>query len=205
MSYPLPPTSVRLAGAVAPPRSPWPALRRWCLPGLAALLLAAAAAPARNVWGTYRLAGSARVAASPLPEREVDLHADAVLSPGAREGELRVRLAAEGASCALTALLAPGGALAFAPGQTCSVELRSPEAEGRVQARLTAGSGRARDGLLFLDLAFSLSGALRIRAAEDALGALLGAPGGGEAAVPVRGEARGSAQGHRDESRATGG
>lgn len=172
----------------------------------AAALLCAAAAPnpPQDLHGTYRLQGRASVDAQPFPAQESEVRADAVLAPGARAGEVRIRLAGEGFSCELTATMDASGALAFAQGQRCTADLRSDETEGRVEGRLSSGSGRLRDDVLDLQLAFALSGAVRLRSggALDSIGQVLSLPGSGGDPVPVRGEARGRAQGRRDRSRA---
>jgi hypothetical protein len=179
---------------------------------LAAGLFLLAAGRARalspaDVRGTYRLQGTARLDARPFPARDEELHADAVLAPGAAPGQLRVRLSGEGLSCELIATLGADGALAFAPGQRCPAELQGGEAEGKLEGRLLSGSGRVSEEALSLELAFSLSGAVRLRAggALDSVGGFLALPGTGGSDLPVRGEVRGRAQGRRDRSRAAGG
>lgn len=173
---------------------------------LAPMLLSAPAraAPPGDVHGTYRLEGRARVDARPFPAGDEEVHADAVLSSGSRAGEVRIHLAGQGFACDLAASLGATGALALAQGQHCSLELHSDQAEGQVEARLVSGSGRLRGEVLELDLAFALIGAVRLRSGGslDALGKALSLPGSGGDPVPVRGEARGRAQGRRDRSRA---
>jgi len=179
------------------------ALAGCTLAGAAAL----AAGPAHpDAYGTYRLAGRARVEARPFPAQEQEVHADAVLSAGAGPGAVRLRLAGEGLACDLSGTLAPDGALELAPGQRCATDLRSEEVEGRVEARLLSGSGRVRDDAMTLELDFALSGAVKVRSggALDALTSLLPPPGAGPEPVPVRGQARGRAEGRRDHSRAAG-
>lgn len=187
-------------------RGPSTRLACWVLAALGTFLLAppAAAATSREVGGTYRLQGRAQVDARPFPAGDEEVHADAVLSPGARAGEVRVHLAGQGLACDLAASMDATGALTLAQGQRCSIELRNDQAEGQVEARLVSGGGRLRGELLELDLAFALTGAVRLRSGGslDALGKALSLPGSGGEPVPVRGEARGRAQGSRDRSRA---
>lgn len=164
---------------------------------------AADPAPAA-IAGTYRMTATVRVAPGALPAQETEEHGDATVEPGSGPGLVRVRMAARGQRCLFEARLAGEGALAFAPGQRCRVVLDDEEAKGTVDATLAAGSGRARDGLLTLDLAFRVEGAVRLRPGSlDLLGAAIGARGL-SAEVPISGEARARAEGRRDESRAAG-
>src|SRR5512142_497788 len=88
---------------------------------LTALLLASPAhpAPRAGLQGTYRLQGHASVDARPFPAEDEEVHADAVLSPGNRPGEVRLHLAGQGFACDLTASLDAAGSLTFATGQRC--------------------------------------------------------------------------------------
>jgi hypothetical protein len=156
-----------------------------------------------DVAGTYRMAGTVRLAPGALPARELDARGDAVLERGAK-GVLRARLAARGQRCDLEGRLAAGGALSFAPGQVCRVVLDGEEARGTVEATLERGSGRAAAGLLAVDLTFKLDGAVRLRPASfEVLGAAFGG-GGWLPEMPVKGDASARAEGRRDESRAVG-
>jgi hypothetical protein len=168
-------------------------------------LAAGAGAPAApDVLGTYRLRGRALIDARPFPARDEELHADAVLARGEGASGVRLHLAGDGFACDLAGTLAADGALAFAAGQRCVANLRSDEVDGRVEASLRAGSGWVREDVLTLDLAFTLSGSVRVRSggALDALSAVVPVPGAGGEPVPVSGEARGKAEGRRDRSRA---
>ncbi len=184
-----------------------PSTRLACrvLAALGTFLLAppAAAATSRDVGGTYRLQGRARVDARPFPATDEEVHADAVLSPGARAGQVRIHLAGQGIGCDLAASLDATGTLALAQGQRCSIELRSDQAEGQVEARLVSGSGSLRDEVLVLELDFALSGSVRARpgGSLETLGRALSLPGAGGDPVPVRGRAHGRAEGRRDRSR----
>jgi len=176
--------------------------------GVAALALAwasfAAVPSADQVRGVYRLHGTARVDAGPVLSREIEVHADATLGRGAAARAVRARLAAEGHACELTAALEDGGALVFEAGQRCAFDLDDPGARGRVEARLRAGRGRLRGDTLSLDLTWDLSGALRLRTSErvQVLGRDVELPSAWTPEIPVRGEARAEAEGHRDASRA---
>lgn len=163
-----------------------------------------AASASRPVDGTYRMQATVRLAPGALPAQDVEARGDAVLEPGSGPGLVRARLAARGQRCVLEAKLAPGGDLTFAPGQRCRVVLDDADAKGTVDATLGSGGGRARDGLLTLDLAFRIEGAVALRSGSlELLGAAFGRPGLA-AEVPVSGEARARAEGRRDESRAAG-
>ena len=170
------------------------------------LLLAALAAPATSgpeVRGTYRLQGSARVDARPFPATEQEVHADAVLSPGARAGEVRIHLAGQGFACELLAALDAAGTLTLTRGQRCTIAFLNDDTEGRIEAKLVSGRGRVSDEALRLELSFSLAGSVRLRPGGSlaALGQALSLPGAGGDPVPVRGEASGRAEGRRDRSR----
>jgi hypothetical protein len=177
-------------------------------PVLAAAALALGAPPAdatpASVRGVYRLSGTAVIDVRPAFHREVEARADAVLDPGRGPRDLRLRVAAQGHACELAARLEPDGAVTLEPGQRCAVEVRDPEARGRLDLRLRSGRGRvdpARDRLA-LELAFDVSGALSLRASVGAqvFGVDLGDAWMPE--VPASGVARATAEGGRDHSRA---
>ncbi|BDG01221.1 hypothetical protein AMOR_02170 [Anaeromyxobacter oryzae] len=184
-----------------------------------AVALAAAAAPvlvrsdsaARaaepDVHGTYRLHGKGRVSAGPALDRDEEVFADAVLEPGPGQRDLVVALAAEGHRCELAARLGDGGALALDAGQRCAVTLDGPDARGRVDARLTKGSGRVQGGRLALALAFKVEGKVAVRTGGgryEVLGNTVDVPATWAPAVPVSGTATATVDGWRDESRAGG-
>ncbi len=154
--------------------------------------------------GTYRLAGTARIAAGAALDRTVPVHADALLLPGAGPRDLLVRLGAEGASCDLMARLDDGGTLSFAPPQRCDVALRGPDARGHVDARLRSGRGRLRDDQLELETSWDLDGTVSFRSGGrvQVLGSELVLPSGWTPELPVQGRAQASASGRRDRSRA---
>ncbi len=154
-----------------------------------ALLGAADRLPAARIRGTYRMQGVAHVAALPAIERDVELHADAILEPGARAGEVRAHFAAQGHVCDLLARIDLAGALWFEAGQRCTIDVDYPDARGRIEARLGSGHGRLQGDRLALELSWELSGILSLGTTTPA--------------VRVRGEARATAEGKRDESRAT--
>ncbi len=161
-------------------------------------IAAIADTPPGDVDGTYRMQGTARVdAAAPLGRR-IEAHGDAIVRRGAGR-EVRLRLAALGHACELTASRADDGALSFGAGQPCVIDLADPDARGRIQATLRSGAGRLRDRHLALDLAFQLAGAVALR--SDAA-RLLGVAGGWMPDIPVDGGATVEAEADRDESRA---
>jgi hypothetical protein len=88
------------------------------------------------------------------------------------------------------------GAIAFAPGQRCPVEVKQPEARGRVEARLRDGGGRLDGAELALSLSFELEGGLSTRIGQVGL---LDMPGVWSPEVPVRGSVEASGTGRRDE------
>lgn len=167
---------------------------------LASVALGASAPSPASVGGTYRLRGTARIAGTVLLDRDFELHADAVLEPGDAPGEVRVHLASQRYACDLAAALDDGGALAFEPGQRCTVELHGPDLRGHLEARLRAGHGQIRQRQLALELAGDLSGMV-VRAGEiRVFGAEV--PERWSPAVPVRGRAEARAEGFLDESKA---
>ncbi len=174
--------------------------------GATALAAVAATAPkkvpasAAEARGTYRMRGTAHVAASPVIDRDVEVHADAVLDAGRGPREVRAHLVAEGAACDLVARLGGGGELSFEPGQTCHVPVDAPAVRGRVEARLRSGRGRVAGETLSLELAWDLDGAVTPPLGRAARA--LGIPSGSGAEIPVRGQARATAEGWRDNSRA---
>lgn len=156
--------------------------------------------------GVYRLAGSARVSASPLPSERLELRADAVLRPGDGPRRILARLAARGHACELAGTLAPDGALAFDAGQRCPLALDDPGVRGKLDGRLRAGSGRLSGRELSLDLAFELTGTVSLSAGGVRVPGLgVEVPPSWTPPTPVRGEARATAAGTRDDSRAAGG
>ncbi len=183
-------------------------------PGAAAVALATSLAtalggpgapsPAGAVRGTYRLRGTAHVAAAPALEDEIEVHADAVLRPGKGPRDVRALLMTEGQTCEVGAKLGEGGALSFDEGQRCVLDLRSPTTRGRIEARLRSGSGRIRDGVLALQMEFGLEGAVSMRTASrvEVLGREVDLPATWTPQVPVHGDARATAEGRRDGSRA---
>ncbi len=177
---------------------------------LGALALLAAAAGARadvtpeSARGVYRMAGSARVTASPLPGERMELRADAVLRPGDGPRRISARLAAQGHTCELAGRLAPDGTLAFDEGQRCLLDLDDPGARGHVEGRLRSGSGRLAGRDLSLDLAFDLSGTVSVSAGGLRVPGLGEVPPSWTPPTPVRGDARATASGTRDDSRAAG-
>lgn len=180
---------------------------------LATLILLAAApgpppaatpgATPESARGAYRMAVTARVDATPLPGQRTELRADAVLRPDAGPRRIRARLAAQGKACELTGRLEPGGAIAFEAGQRCPVELDGPEARGRIEARLRAGSGQLTGRDLSLDLDWELEGTVSVSAGGLAVPGLgLEVPRTWTPATHVKGSARATASGTRDDSRA---
>ncbi len=154
-----------------------------------------------EIRGTYRLHGTARVGLGGVLERDVALHADAVLERGARAGEVLVRVDAEGYGCDLVAQVDAAGALAVPAGQQCAVRISSPDARGRLAARLRSGRGRVGAGRLSLELAGDVEGALQRRTGGvRVLGQEV--PRGWTPELPIHGPVAASAEGTVDRSRA---
>lgn len=165
---------------------------------MAALVLVGAS-PSRRA--TYRMHGAVHVAGAALV-RDMELHADAVVEPGAGTGEVLLHLAAVGHRCKLVARRDAAGSLTFPPGQVCVLEIRSSEAQGRVEVHLASGSGRQREEDLSLSFRSELSGAVRVGSGWPAAVLGLTAPGTGDSKIPIGGEAQATAEGRRDHSRA---
>jgi hypothetical protein len=178
----------------------------------AALLLAASPGPAtaadvtpESARGVYRLAGSARLTASPLPSERMELRADAVLRPGDGPRRITARLAAQGHACELVGRLAPDGTLLFDAGQRCPLELDDPAARGHLDGRLRSGSGRLAGRELSLDLTFELAGTVSLSTGGMRVPGLgVEVPPSWTPPTSVRGEARATAAGTRDDSRGAG-
>jgi hypothetical protein len=173
-----------------------------------ALIAACAAVPATAAppapAGEYRLDATVRVRASGLPEEQLREEGRAVVSP-AGPGRVRVRLAARGKSCELQARAGPKGELAFEAGQRCLFELDENEgARGRVEGTLRSGSGRAQGDALELDLAWELSGVVRMQLGGQriqVMGSELAIPDGLAPETPVRGTAEARVEGRRSGAR----
>ena len=159
---------------------------------------AQASAPA-DLRGTYRLHGRAHVSAGAALNRDLEVRADGLLAPGSSLGHLRIRLEQGGYACELASEVGPGGRLAFAPGQRCTLRLQPPDGPGQVELELVGGEGRLTGDELTLHLSCKVSGSVSLRSVA---GDLLGEAGLNLPAVPVRGEARATVAGHRDRSRA---
>jgi hypothetical protein len=174
-----------------------PALRLLAAAAAAAVATAPSAAPDRR--GTYRVHGTARLTTgSLLLDREVAVHADAVLRPGAGPRDVVARIRAEGGACDLEARVDDAGALAFRPGQRCVVDLASRDVRGRLDVALRRGEGRVGPERLDLALMLAVSGKVAVRAAPSGL---LG-PGETWTEIPVDGDVDARAGGRRDRSRA---
>lgn len=172
---------------------------------LAALLListgAVAPATPESIRGTYRLHGTARVAAGAVLDRELELRADAVLDRGRGAREVRIHVAAEGYGCDLEAQLDAAGTLTFRGGQTCPIAITSPDARGRLEGRLRTAHGRVDAGHLTLALSGEVEGTLsRKTGGVRVLGQELPATWTPE--LPVHGSVEASAEGDLDRSRA---
>ncbi len=168
------------------------------LAAIAALALVGAAPSRREI---YRLHGTVHIASTPF-DRDMELHADAVVEPGPGQRDVVLHLASMGYRCRFVATRDAAGTLAFPPGQACVLEIRSPEARGRVQVRLTSGRGRLREEDLSVAFTSELSGAVTVSAGSPLIVFGRTVPGTRGAEIPVRGEARAIAEGRRDHSRA---
>lgn len=151
--------------------------------------------------GTYRVHGTARISARPLPMDATEVHADVVVRAGPEPGLLALRLASQGQTCLLAAHLGEGGALSISAGQRCQVRLAPPDGRGEVTGVLREGRGRLAGERLALDLAFEVEGTVSLPLPKE-LAMLGGASEAWTPDLPVRGEARAAAEGKRDASRA---
>ncbi len=172
--------------------------RRAALAAIGALALAGASPWPR---ATYRMHGTVHFSGAALG-RDVELHADAVVEPAAGPGQVVLHLAAMGYRCRLVARRDAAGALVFPPGQTCALDIRSPDVQGRVEVRLESGQGRLREEDLWLSLRSELSGAVAVGSGRPIVVIGRPVPGTGGSKMAIRGEARATAQGGRDHSRA---
>lgn len=170
-----------------------------------AAALAAAATGATAQAGRYRLAGSARVQARSVLDRNVEVDAVADLATAGKGGAGWLRLESDGYRCDLAVRATAGGVLALDPGQRCTVRLDRSTVRGNVEARLTAGRGRVDGKRLALETSWELSGALRLRLGGEKLevmGREVEVPAAWGPEVPVRGTAVAHAEGPTLEPRA---
>lgn len=168
---------------------------------VAALALLAGPSASPSPPAKYLVKGTLELDGAVL-DRDMELRADVWVERGAAPGELVLRLVSQGHECRLAATRDRAGALAFAPGQACVLDIRSPEANGRVEVRLRSGRGRLSEDELSLALSSAVSGALILGPGPPVRVLGLVVPGTGGTEVPVRGEARATAEGRRDRSRA---
>jgi len=165
------------------------------------VIVSALAADAQDAgFGTYRLVGHARVQVSPFPMQDQPGDVKATVEPTGEAGRVSVRLESQGYTCVLTASRTKGSALEFSTPAHCAVDVREPDARGRVDARLRSGHGSLRDGRLALELVFDVSGNVATRMARPRLnlfGADVVVPEGWTPAVPVSGTVSSSASGQR--------
>lgn len=171
----------------------------------AALLRSGSEPPPADLAGTYRLEGHGRVEAHPFPAREAELHADVVVSER-ESGGIHLHVAGQGLTCELDGALDAAGTLTLARDQRCATPLDGDAFDGRVEARLVSGTGRLKGDALELDLAFTVSGEVRMKGGGmlGNLGRRLQLPGLGSGAdpIPLSGEGQARASGRRDRSRA---
>lgn len=172
--------------------------RRAALAAIGALAVVGASPRPR---ATYRMHGTIHFAGAALA-RDMELHADAVVEPGAGPGDVVLHLASMGQRCRVVARCDAAGMLAFPPGQACVLDIRSPNAQGRVEVRLASGGGRLREKDLSLSLRSELSGAVTVGSGRPVVVLGRPVPGTGSSTIPVHGEARATAEGRRDHSRA---
>jgi hypothetical protein len=119
---------------------------------------------AEDPWlGAYLVRGSARVQVSPFPTEDYPGEMRVTIDSTRTPGRVSVRVESQGHSCTLGASRSGKGVLAFSTPATCVVEVREPDARGRVDARLRSGSGTLRDGRLTLELLFDVGGHVATR------------------------------------------
>lgn len=187
-------SGVRRPSAVTP-------LRAVLLAAFAASALGAApGGGADKLHGAYTVRGAAVVRASPVLDDRVDVDVAVLVAAGDRKGQLAVHLSSAGYACDLRATLQGGDVLAFAPGQTCALEIEEANARGPVEARLRAGRGRLRDGILALELAWDVTGEMSLQVGGqrvEVLGREVEVPAAWAPRVPVRGTVDARAEGPR--------
>ncbi len=150
--------------------------------------------------GTYRVRTVANVRAAPVVEERFEREVEVTLSPGGRDGALRVRLASEGYSCDLKARLSAGGRIAFDPQQRCPLRVAEPAARGLVEARLESGGGRLQGDRLELDVSWALAGSVSLLVGGrtmEVLGREVEVPAAWMPEAPLRGTVRASGSGTR--------
>ena len=162
-------------------------------------LVLVGALPARGP--TYRMHGTVHFHAAGM-DHDMELHADAVVEPGPGPGDVVIHLASMGNHCRVAARRDAAGALAFRPGQTCVLDIRSPDAQGRIEVRLASGHGLLREEDLSLSIRSELSGTLTVGSGRPTVVLGRTVPGT-DSKIPITGEAVAKADGRRDHSRAT--
>jgi hypothetical protein len=176
---------------------PWIVLACW---------MAAPASDARaadGVLGVYLLVGKAHVQVSPFPasDHPGDLRVTVERTP--TPGRVSLRLESRGHACVLGASRSGSGVLELSTPASCLVEVREPDARGRVNALLRSGHGTLRDGRLTLDLRFDVSGNIATRVARTTFTmfqAEFTVPEGWTPTVPVRGTVTSGGSGARQGS-----
>ena len=174
------------------------------------ILLAAGAPPpalgaskADGALGAYELTTTALVRITPFPASEQPGEVRVTLERGFTPGHVSVRLESRGYACVLDASRSRGGDLVFSLPASCPVNVRQPEARGRVDARLQSGRGTVRDGWLTLELRFDVAGSISTRVARRTytlFQAEFTVPEGWTPAVPVRGTVTTAGSGARQRS-----
>jgi hypothetical protein len=167
----------------------------------AGTLGAAPGAGGDTLQGAYRVKGTALVRASPVVDERVDVELAVLVARGARKGQLALHLSTEGYACDLVATLQGADVLAFAPGQTCAVDVDEANARGPVEARLRTGHGRLRGGTLALDLAWDVTGEMTVQMGGqrvEVLGRVVDVPDAWAPRMPLRGTVDARGEGPRE-------
>ncbi|MBS1109126.1 MAG: hypothetical protein H6Q88_1118 [Anaeromyxobacteraceae bacterium] len=150
--------------------------------------------------GGYLLNATSQVRVSPFPASEQAGDVRVTLERARTPGHVSVRLESRGYSCVLDAARSRSGDLAFSTPASCPVDVRRPDARGRIDAQLRSGHGKVRDGWLTLDLRFDVSGTISTRVSGRTFTLFQSkftVPEGWTPAVPIRGTVTSGGSGAR--------
>ena len=148
------------------------------------------ASAADDLLGVYLLTGKAHVQVSPFPVRDHPGDMRVTVERATTPGRVSLRLDSRGHICVLGASRSRSGVLELSTPSSCIVEVREPDARGRVTAQLRSGRGTLRGGRLTLDLRFDVGGNIATRVARTTftlLQAEFTVPEGWTPALPVSG------------------
>jgi hypothetical protein len=178
-------------------------MRRWIVLACWVAATASQASAADDVHGVYLLVGKAHVQVSPFPVRDHPWDMRVTVERAPAPGRVSLRLESRGHACVLGATRSGSGVLTLSTPASCIVEVREPDARGRVNAQLRSGIGTLRGGRLTLELRFDVGGNIATRVARTTftlLQAEFTVPEGWTPALPITGTITSTGSGARQGS-----